>query len=67
VADAPFEHSRAAKLTAVRREEHELGDVTRSTLLDALELGEELRHRGRTLRRVARREDAGAAVERVHL
>src|SRR5689334_1246947 len=38
-----------------------------ATLLDALELAQELRNRGGTLRRVPRRENAGPAVERRHL
>jgi len=65
--DPALEPSGAAKLAAVGSEEDELGDVAGSSLLDALELVEELRHGGRTLRRIPRRENARAAAEGVHL
>src|SRR5579864_1633366 len=57
----------AAKLLAVRRERDELGDVTRAAVVDAAELAEQLRDRGRALRRIPRGRDAGPAAERSDL
>src|SRR4051794_36157968 len=62
--DAPLEDSRASHLTAVRRNDDELGDVTRTPVVDSLELAEQLCDRGRALRCVACRVQAGPAVER---
>src|SRR5690349_10181096 len=63
VRDPSLERAGPAQLTPVRREEHELGDVARAALLDALELAQQLRNRGCAFGRVARGEDSGPAVQ----
>src|SRR4029079_14851872 len=62
--DSPLKRADPAQLLPARGEEDKLRDVARAALLDALELAQQLRHRGRAFRRVARREDSGPAAER---
>src|SRR5579859_7692991 len=64
VGDAPVDDTRAPELLAVGRERDELGHIARASVLDALELAEQLGDRGRSFRRIARRLDAGPAAER---
>ena len=57
----------AAHLATVGCKRDELRDVARAASLDAVELTEQLRDRGRALRCVARRVEPRAAVERLDL
>src|SRR5579864_7481412 len=65
--DAAGDDPGAPKLFAVRRDRDELGDVPRATVVDALELAQQLRDRRSTLGCVACRRDAGPAAERGNL
>src|SRR5437763_4665106 len=67
VCDPALERPGATQLAAVGREEDELGDVARATVLAPFELAEELRDRRRTLGRVTRREHPRPPAERFHL
>src|SRR5258708_5239463 len=65
VDDRPLEDAGAAKLFALRRQRDELGDVARPPVVDALQCVE---HRTDGVGAAeARRLDAGAAPEPVHL
>src|SRR3954468_9784936 len=64
VGDRSLDDAGAAENRAVGRDRDELGDVARSSIGRALELAEQLRDRRRSFRRVARRVQPGATVER---
>src|SRR5437763_10301022 len=66
VCDPALERAGATQLAAVGREEDELRDVARATVVAPFELAEELRDCRPAFRRVARGQDARAPAEAVH-